>query len=250
MHIQCCVCNLFEPVRGLKPHFNLNGKHLKGKKGAVYSRAWTSLGLVDLVFLSQHTSFCDAQGPRENQYTSCAPHPWWHRLAEDRWSVLLWVTTGHPGKYCTSRSPRFISHLVMLSMCPFSTIWWYKQALNIDFVLCKGASQPIMSPFNDLSCLEAYFGVRQAKGHLHLLHVYAQSMTVECFVPQLAGVQYVLDTVIYALLANPNRKFSYAEMVSSSSSRHASYLSGRKAAKNLFSLHRPVLDSRKAWWTI
>ena len=34
---------------------------------------------------------------------------------------------------------------------------------------------------------------------------------------QLAGVQYVLDTVIYALLANPDRKFSYAEMVSSSS---------------------------------
>ena len=35
---------------------------------------------------------------------------------------------------------------------------------------------------------------------------------------QSAGVQYVLDTVIYALLANPDRKFSYAEMVSSSSS--------------------------------
>lgn len=34
---------------------------------------------------------------------------------------------------------------------------------------------------------------------------------------QLAGVQYVLDTAIYALLANPDRKFSYAEMVSSSS---------------------------------
>ena len=30
---------------------------------------------------------------------------------------------------------------------------------------------------------------------------------------QVAGVQYVLDTVIYALLADPNRKFAYAEMV-------------------------------------
>lgn len=30
---------------------------------------------------------------------------------------------------------------------------------------------------------------------------------------QVAGVQYVLDTVVYALLANPDRKFSYAEMV-------------------------------------
>ena len=31
---------------------------------------------------------------------------------------------------------------------------------------------------------------------------------------QLAGVQYILDTVIAALAANPDRKFSYAEMVS------------------------------------
>jgi len=31
---------------------------------------------------------------------------------------------------------------------------------------------------------------------------------------QVAGVQYVIDTVIYALLANPDRKFAYAEMVS------------------------------------
>lgn len=30
---------------------------------------------------------------------------------------------------------------------------------------------------------------------------------------QQAGVQYVLDTVVYALAANPNRRFSYAEMV-------------------------------------
>jgi hypothetical protein len=30
---------------------------------------------------------------------------------------------------------------------------------------------------------------------------------------QVAGVQYVIDTVIYALLANPDRKFAYAEMV-------------------------------------
>lgn len=31
---------------------------------------------------------------------------------------------------------------------------------------------------------------------------------------QLAAVQYILDTVIAALAANPDRKFSYAEMVS------------------------------------
>lgn len=31
---------------------------------------------------------------------------------------------------------------------------------------------------------------------------------------QIAGVQYVLDTVIHALHANPDRKFAYAEMVS------------------------------------
>ena len=30
---------------------------------------------------------------------------------------------------------------------------------------------------------------------------------------QVAGVQYVIDTVIFALLANPDRKFAYAEMV-------------------------------------
>ena len=31
---------------------------------------------------------------------------------------------------------------------------------------------------------------------------------------QLAGVQYILDTVVASLAANPDRKFSFAEMVS------------------------------------
>jgi hypothetical protein len=31
---------------------------------------------------------------------------------------------------------------------------------------------------------------------------------------QMAGVQYVLSTVVQALLDNPDRRFSYAEMVS------------------------------------
>ncbi len=31
---------------------------------------------------------------------------------------------------------------------------------------------------------------------------------------QLAGVQYILDTVVAALAANPDRKFTYADMVS------------------------------------
>jgi hypothetical protein len=34
---------------------------------------------------------------------------------------------------------------------------------------------------------------------------------------QMAGVQYVLSTVVQALLDNPDRKFSYAEMVGAGS---------------------------------
>lgn len=41
---------------------------------------------------------------------------------------------------------------------------------------------------------------------------------------QVAGVQYVLDTVIYALLADPNRKFAYAEMVRSLKRPHKLYV--------------------------
>jgi hypothetical protein len=40
------------------------------------------------------------------------------------------------------------------------------------------------------------------------------------FALQMAGVQYVLSTVVQALLDNPDRKFSYAEMVRSGSSNH------------------------------
>lgn len=32
-------------------------------------------------------------------------------------------------------------------------------------------------------------------------------------VPQVAGVQYILDTVVQALAANPNRKFVFSDMV-------------------------------------
>ena len=32
--------------------------------------------------------------------------------------------------------------------------------------------------------------------------------------PQIAGVQYILDSIMTALQANPDRRFSYAEMVS------------------------------------
>ena len=35
---------------------------------------------------------------------------------------------------------------------------------------------------------------------------------------QLAGVQYILDTVVASLAANPDRKFTFAEMVSNASS--------------------------------
>ena len=40
---------------------------------------------------------------------------------------------------------------------------------------------------------------------------------------QLAGVQYILDTVVASLAANPNRKFSFAEMVSTARSPPGSH---------------------------
>lgn len=39
---------------------------------------------------------------------------------------------------------------------------------------------------------------------------------------QVAGVQYILDTVVQALAANPQRKFVYGEMVGAPAARLAS----------------------------
>lgn len=54
-----------------------------------------------------------------------------------------------------------------------------------------------------------------AKPNRDLLQV--QPLHTVFLMLQVAGVQYILDTVVHALLANPKRKFAYAEMVSPTS---------------------------------
>ena len=65
---------------------------------------------------------------------------------------------------------------------------------------------------------------------------------------QPAGVQYILDTVVQALQANPARKFIYSEMVGGAGARRGGGEAGRAAARcassaTLLSLLRPLADA-------
>lgn len=63
------------------------------------------------------------------------------------------------------------------------------------------------------------FVTRQCSLLLPCTHVCLSPTTSACAL-QLAGVQYILDTVVAALAANPDRKFVYAEMVRSCRGMH------------------------------
>ena len=57
---------------------------------------------------------------------------------------------------------------------------------------------------------------------------------------QLAGVQYILDTVVAALAANPDRKFTYADMVCDAAPLLVSLTILRPIFSSMMTMHAPA----------
>lgn len=87
--------------------------------------------------------------------------------------------------------------------------WGANNTIQVRDHPCTSASvlQPL--PFRGTACCAGGLSL----GPAITLRCSLQTPSLHYTVPQVAGVQYILDTVVQALAANPTRKFSYSEMV-------------------------------------